>query len=392
MAMKRDTVIGTAGRHPEDHDGTPNPPVHHASTILFPTIEALEDAVNNLFESVNYGRIGTPTSHAFEEAVTALHGGLKTVSLPSGLSAIVTALMAFLENGDHVLMCDTVYGPTRARGCEHLLARAGVETTYYDPLIGAGIAELIRPNTKVIYMESPGSLTFEVQDVPAIAAAARDKGVVTMIDNTWASPFLCRPLELGVDVVIEAATKYISGHSDAMLGAVTMATDEHFRKIKWTAISLGAAAGPDDLYFGLRGLRTLSVRLERHQKNAHQVAQWLDGRAEVERVLYPALPGDPGHEIWQRDFDGASGLFGVLLGPGVLKSALAAMIDGLELFGIGESWGGYESLVLPTRPGRMRTATEWTHEGQSFRLHVGLEDPDDLIADLEKGLERLVAP
>ena len=238
-------------------------------------------------------------------------------------------------------------------------------------------------------MESPGSLTFEVQDVPAIASAARERGVLTMIDNTWASPLLCRPLELGVDVVIEAATKYISGHSDVMLGAVTVAADEHFRKLKWTAIALGAAAGPDDLYLGLRGLRTLSVRLERHQRNALHVAQWLDGRAEVERVLYPALTGDPGHGLWQRDFDGASGLFGVLLGPGVGRPALAAMIDGLELFGLGDSWGGYESLVLPTRPVRMRTATEWTHEGQSFRLHVGLEDPDDLIADLEKGLERL---
>ena len=391
MARKRDTVIAHAGRHPEDNQGTVNPPVHHASTILFPTLEAYEESRNNLFEGVNYGRIGTPTSHAFEEAVTALHGGLKTVSLPSGLSAIVTALMAFLESGDHLLMCDSVYGPSRVRVCGHLLARSDVETTYYDPLIGAGIAELIRPETKVIFMESPGSLTFEVQDVPAIAAAAREKGVLTMIDNTWASPLLCRPLELGVDVVIEAATKYISGHSDVMLGAVTVATDEHFRKLKWTAISFGAAAGPDDLYLGLRGLRTLSVRLERHQKNALRVAQWLDGRAEIERVLYPALPGDPGHGLWQRDFDGASGLFGVLLGQGVEKSAFAAMIDGFELFGLGDSWGGYESLVLPTRPGRLRTATDWTHEGLSFRLHVGLEDPVDLIAELEKGLERLTA-
>ncbi len=389
MARKRDTVIATAGRHPEDQSGAVNPPVHRASTIVFPTLESYEEAQANLFESVNYGRIGTPTSHAFEEALTALHGGLKTVSLPSGLSACVTALMAFLETGDHLLMCDSVYGPTRRRGCDHLLARAGVETTYYDPLIGAGIAELIRPETKVIYMESPGSLTFEVQDVPAIAAAAGELGVLTMIDNTWASPVLCRPLELGVDVVIEAATKYISGHSDAMLGAVTVATDEHFRKLKWTAISFGAAAGPDDLYLGLRGLRTLSVRLERHQKNAHQVAEWLDGRAEIERVLYPALASDPGHGLWQRDFDGASGLFGVLLRPGVDRPAFAAMIDGLELFGLGDSWGGYESLVLPTRPGRIRTATEWTHEGPSLRLHVGLEDPVDLIADLEKGLVRL---
>ena len=389
MARKRDTVITTAGRRPENHQGAVNPPVHHASTIVFPTLDSYEEAQANLFESVSYGRIGTPTSHAFEEAVTALHGGLKTVSLPSGLSACVTALMAFLETGDHLLMCDSVYGPTRRRGCDNLLARAGVETTYYDPLIGAGIAELIRPETKVVYMESPGSLTFEVQDVPAITAAARERGVVTMIDNTWASPVLCRPLELGADVVIESATKYISGHSDVMLGAVTVATDEHFRKLKWTAISLGAAAGPDDLYLGLRGLRTLSVRLERHQRNAHQVAVWLDGRAEVEAVLYPALASDPGYGLWQRDFDGASGLFGVLLRQGVERPAFAAMIDGLELFGLGDSWGGYESLVLPTRPGRMRTATDWAHQGPSFRLHVGLEDPDDLIADLELGLERI---
>ena len=389
MPKKIDTVISTAGRRPKDQLGAVSPPALRASTILFPTLETYEEAQANLFESVNYGRIGTTTSHAFEEAVTALYGGLKSVSMPSGLSAIVTALTAFLETGDHLLMCDSVYGPTRRRACDYLLARAGIETTYYDPLIGEGIADLIRPETKVIYMESPGSLTFEVQDVPAISGAAREHGILSMIDNTWASPLFCRPLELGVDVVIESATKYIVGHSDAMLGAVTVATDEHFRKLKWTAISFGTAAGPDDIFLGLRGLRTLSVRLERHQKNALQVAQWLDGRAEVERVLYPALPGDSGHELWQRDFDGASGLFGVLLCEGVDKSALAAMIDGFELFGLGESWGGFESLVLPTRPGRMRTASNWSHAGLSLRLHIGLEDPADLIDDLEKGLERL---
>ncbi len=389
--MNKDTTIVTAGRHPQDNYGIVNPPVYHASTVLFSTVAAYEAAQRNLFESVNYGRIGTPTTFAFEEAMTALHGGYRTVALPSGLSACVTALMAFLESGDHLLMTDSVYGPTRRRGCEHLLARAGVETTYYDPLIGAGIAELMRPNTKVIYMESPGSLTFEVQDVPAIAAAAMDRGVITLIDNTWASPWLCQPLALGVDVVIEAATKYVAGHADVMLGAVTVATEEKFRKVKWTMVALGAAPGPDDLYLGLRGLRTLSVRLERHQRNALKVAAWLEGRAEVHRVLYPALPDDPGHGLWNRDFKGASGLFGVLLREDVPRPAFEAMIDGLELFAIGDSWGGYESLILPTDPGRIRTATEWTHKGPSFRLHVGLEDPDDLIADLEKGFERLTA-
>jgi cystathionine beta-lyase len=388
--MKKDTILATAGRHPEDNYGIVNPPVYHASTVTFPTVAALEAAAKTPFEGVRYGRTGTPTSFALEEAVTALQGGYRSVAVPSGLAAVAVTMFALLRAGDHVLVPDTAYGPTRGRVCDDLLARCGIETTYYDPLAGAAVAGLMRSNTGVVYLESPGSLTFEMQDVGAIAAAAHDGGAKAVIDNTWATPLLFKPLDHGVDIVIEAATKYTVGHADAMLGTITVATKEDFEQIKWTANALGNNAPPDDCYLALRGLRTMSVRLERHQKNALIVASWLSQRPEVDRVLYPALPGDPGHDLWKRDFAGASGLFGVVLEE-FPKDAVAAMLDGMELFSMGASWGGYESLILPTHPERTRSATTWSGPGPSLRLHVGLEDPDDLTADLEAGFGRLAA-
>jgi cystathionine beta-lyase len=388
--MKRDTVLVTAGRDPHANHGVVNPPVYHASTITFATVADLEAKSRDRFKPgvTYYGRYGTPTTFAFEQAVAAAEGGHRAVTLSSGKAAIVAALAAFLEAGDHLLMVDTAYGPTRVL-CDRVLKRFGVATSYYDPLIGAGIAELIRPRTKVVFTESPGSQTFEVQDVPAIAEAAHEAGCVVLMDNTWASPHLFKPFAHGVDVSIQAATKYIVGHSDAMMGVITTTEAVHER-VRAAAFDLGASAGPDDVYLALRGLRTLAVRLERHMRNALKVAEWLAQRPEVDRVLYPALPGDPGHALWRRDFLGASGLFGVVLAPAP-KAAVAAMLDGLELFAMGYSWGGYESLIVLTDPAPLRTATRWQAPGPSLRLHVGLEDPDDLIADLDAGFARLNA-
>ena len=385
--MKKDTLVTSSGRHPEDNHGVVNPPVYHASTITFPTLSDFQNRANDPYSRPLYGRTGTPTQFAFEEAITALHGGFKTVSYPSGLAAIIGAATTFLESGNNVLMADTVYGPSRIRLANTVLKRAGVSTTFFDPALGAGIADLILPETKVIFMESPGSLTFEIMDVPAITAVARDKGVVTMIDNTWSSPYFCQPIKLGVDVVIEACTKYVVGHSDVMMGSVTVNDNEHFLSVKNMANTYGYHAAPDDCYLALRGLRTISVRLQRHQKNALKVATWLLSRPEIEQVMYPALPEDPGHEIWKRDHEGASGLFGVVFSDGDWKAA-AALIDGLEHFGLGASWGGFESLVLPAHPEKIRTATVWPYKTPCLRFHIGLEDPDDLMADLEAGLAR----
>src|SRR5271167_1333433 len=385
---RKDTLLTHLGRHPEAHHGAVNPPVYHASTILSANMTEWEAkrAPGQRFDVVRYGLLGTPTTFALEEAVAAIEGGYRAMLMSSGLAAVTAPLQACLKCGDHVLMVDSVYGPAR-NFCEKVLTRCGVATTYYDPLIGDGIARLMRPNTKVVYVESPGSLTFEVQDVPAIAAAAHDAGAKVLMDNTWASPWLFPSFARGVDVSIHAATKYIVGHSDVMLGAV-ITTEEMYLPVRTMAADLGHCAGPDDAYYALRGLRTLSVRLERHQKNALEVARWLQTRPEVSRVLYPALPEDPGHTLWKRDFLGASGLFGVVLKP-ARKVAVDGMIDALDLCGIGSSSGGFESLILPTNPERNRTATRWTAEGPTLRLHIGLEDPQDLIEDLERGFHQL---
>lgn len=382
--MKVDTTIVTTGRDPHNNYGIINPPVYHASTVLFPTVEALQSRT----AEVLYGRRGTPTTFAFQDAVAELEGGYRSLVTPSGLSACSIALLAHLKAGDHLLITDTVYAPTRIF-CETVLTRYGVTVEYYDPGLGADIASLMRPETSVVYTEAPGSQTFEMQDIPAIAKVAHARGAVVMMDNTWASPLFCQPFELGADISIQAATKYIVGHSDVMMGTITTNEATWKTTIKNHG-AIGITAGPDDVYLALRGLRTLSVRLNRHMETGIFLAKWLQDRPEVLRVLHPALPTDPGHEIWKRDFSGACGLFGIILKP-VSDEAVAAMLNDLELFGMGYSWGGYESLVIPANPGANRTATTWAPEGPLLRFHAGLEDPGDLIADLEAGFERLNA-
>jgi len=386
---RQNTTLVHAGRHPDQNHGILNPPVYHASTITWPSVEHMHAVHSAPFDHWSYGRTGTPTTAAFEEAVAALEGGHRAIATPSGLSAIALSIGAFVSAGDHVLMTDTCYGPTR-KFCDRVLKRFGVDVTYYDPLVGARIADLIRDETRIVYMESPGSSTFEIQDVPAIAAAARAAGAVSMIDNTWATPLLFRPIDHGVDISIHAATKYMVGHSDAMMGVAVCRTKEQFVAVKTHAQLNGNSAAPDDLYLAQRGLRTMAVRLKQHEENALIVARWLQDRPEVARVLFPALPDDPGHALWKRDFAGASGLFGVLLKP-VPEAAVGAMLNGLELFPMGASWGGYESLILPIDMKGLRSLQPWPAEGPLLRLHIGLEDPEDLIEDLERGLERLNA-
>ena len=388
--MREETTVVHSGLHPERHHGAVNPPVFHASTILSENVAEFRRRRQNWIleqPGTYYGRFGTPTIEALQEAIAALEGGHRTVVYHSGLAACAGALLAFLSAGDQLLMSDTVYGPTRnfATG---FLKRFGVSTTFFDPLAGSSIESLIRPETRVIYLESPGSLTFEVQDVPAIAEAAHRRGITVIADNTWGTPLYFKPFAHGVDVSVQAATKYIVGHSDAMLGAITC-TKEAWPRLRRSTHELGQTAGPDDVYLGQRGLRTLAVRLKQHWKAGVALAEWIARRPEVERVLHPALPGDPGHAIWKRDFTGACGLFGVVLKEGITERALGAMIDGLELYGIGSSWGGFESLIVPFDPRETRTATKWPHKGPCFRIHAGLENVEDLIADLEAGFERL---
>jgi cystathionine beta-lyase len=378
------TEVVHLGRAPFEHHGFVNPPVYRGSTVLFKSLEAIKSRK----QPYTYGRRATPTTRALEEAITHLEGGAATILTSSGLGAVSTAILAFAAAGDHILITDSVYQPARAFA-DRLLKRLGVETTYYDPTIGANVARLFRPNTRLVVVESPGSQTFEVQDIPAIAAVARERNIWVIADNTWATPLFCKPLALGADVSIEAATKYIVGHADAMLGAVT-ANARAAKYVDNAKEALGTCPGSEETYLGLRGLRTLDVRLERHQRSGLAVAEWLAGRAEVDRVLHPALPGHPGHDIWKRDFTGATGLFTIVLKP-VPEKSLAAFLDGLKLFGMGYSWGGFESLVIPFDPTSYRTATKWTGPGPALRFHVGLEAVEDLIADLDAGFRRMAA-
>ena len=376
------TRLSHAGRDPGRFHGFVNTPIYRGSTVLYPSFDSLvaDD------QEFSYGRLGTPTVVALQETLAELEGGHATLLTPSGLTAITTAILSFVSSGDHILVSDSVYRPTR-RFCETVLKRLGVTTTYYDPVIGGGIAKLLTDRTKLVFTESPGSQTFEMQDIPAIAAAAHTAGVELIMDNTWATPLYFKPFDHGVDIVVHAATKYIVGHADAMLGVITMSETATAPVVKTHEI-LGLCPGPEDVYLALRGLRTLGVRLQRHQETALGLAEWLSQRPEVARVIHPARPDHPGHALWKRDFTGSSGLFAVVLKPASRK-ALAAMLDGLELFGMGYSWGGYESLILPFDPGGYRSATVWEAEGPALRIHAGLEDFEDLKADLDAGFGRL---
>jgi cystathionine beta-lyase len=378
------TKLVHAGRRPEWTHGVVNPPVYRASTCLFETLDAYEAASKNPDGGLYYGRRGTPTTWALAEALTEMEPGAAGTHLfPSGVAAIAAALMAAMSSGGHLLMADNVYEPTRLMA-KSVLAQIGVETEYYDPTDSDGIAPRIRANTQAIYMESPGSLTFEVQDVPTIAALARERGLVSILDNTWATPLLFPAISHGVDLSVQSLTKYVVGHSDALMGSVTAAPDawQNFRN---TALRLGQTAAPDDCALALRGLRTLAIRMERHGKTALALAQALSNHPAVERVICPGLPGDPGHALWKRDFNGYASLFAIALKPGS-REALAACVDNLRHFGMGFSFGGYESLVLPVQP--HRTATRWQTDGPMLRIHCGLEDADDLIADMTAGLDR----
>lgn len=383
------TRLTHAGRRPEWTSdariggGVVNPPIWRASTVLYDSMADLDARSANTHDKLYYGRRGTPTVWALADALTGMEPGVEgTLLYPSGVAAIAAGLLALLSPADELLMVDSAYEPTRAL-CNALLKRFGVTTRYYDPRIGAAIADIIGPATRLIYLESPGSLTFEVQDVPAITAVARERGIVTMLDNTWATPHFLPAMALGADISMMSLTKYVGGHSDVMMGSLT-ATAALWPRLRQGAYLMGQAVSPDDCALMLRGLRTLDVRLERHQANALAVAQWLAQHPAIGTVLHPALPTHPDHALWQRDFSGASGLFSFSL-KGADKAARARFIDALSLFGLGFSWGGYESLVVPADPSR--TAMPWQADGALVRLSIGLEDPVDLIADIDAALK-----
>lgn len=376
------TELVTSGRDTVAQKGFINPPIVRGSTVLYPTAEDLH-AHRGEFQ---YGRHGTPTTRALQQALMALEGpNCAGVGLaPSGVAAISTALLAILKAGDHLLVIDSVYRPTR-NFCDSLLKRYGIETTYFDPLIGAGIEKLFRPNTRAVLVEAPGSQSFEMPDIPAIAAVAHAKGALVIDDNTWATPLFHRSLDQGVDISIQAGTKYIGGHSDIMFGTIS-ANAKTWPLITEAIRLLGVCAGPDDVFLALRGLRTLAVRLAHHQEAGLEMARWFAARPEVQRVIHPALETDPGHAIWKRDFTGATGLFSIVLKP-ASKQAVDAFLDTVTLFGMGYSWGGFESLVIPFDCSSYRTATAWNPGGPTLRFHIGLENLDDLKADLARGFD-----
>ncbi|MCW5679753.1 MAG: cystathionine beta-lyase [Xanthobacteraceae bacterium] len=380
--FKPATSLVLAGRSPFEYDGFVNTPLFRGSTVLY---ETYDDLIAHRGR-YTYGRRGTPTTDALASSLKELEGGEGVVLTPSGLSAISTALLSVTNAGDHVLITDSAYNPTRVFS-DKVLSRYGVEVTYYDPMIGGDITSLFKPNTRAVFLEAPGSQSFEMQDVPAIVAACKTRGLVTLIDNTWATQLYFRPHAFGVDISIQAGTKYLGGHSDINLGTIS-ANKDYFRKVLDTHGNLGINPGPEDVYLALRGMRTMAVRLERHMQSGLKVARWLQSRPEVLRVLHPALESDPGHAIWKRDFTGACGLFSFILKPQP-KEKLAAFFDELSLFGMGYSWGGFESLIIPFDCAAYRTATKWNPGGHGVRIHIGLEDTDDLITDLEAGLAKL---
>lgn len=378
-----ETTLVHTGRDPSSHAGMVNTPIFRGSTILSCDLDEWESRKTPENPMASYGRFGTPTTRALETAIAKLEGGYRSIVFPSGLSACTHSLMSMVCSGDHVLLSDSVYGPTRTFATQ-VLTRFGVAVEFFDPLAGAAIREQIRPNTRVVFVESPGSATFEVQDIPAIAEEAHRVDAIVMMDNTWASPLYFKPFEHGVDVSIQAATKYIVGHSDALLGTAT-ANERAWPLLQRAAHDFGQTAGPDDIYLALRGLRSLSVRLRQHWATGVALAQQLQRHPMVAQVLHPALPTDPGHALWRRDFSGASGLFAMVLQP-VGRPALRAFFQHLELFGIGLSWGGYESLALPMdRPSR--TVRPWVQEGPLIRIHAGLESCDDLMRDMQRALD-----
>jgi cysteine-S-conjugate beta-lyase len=380
--LAESTRLVHAGREPREQHGFVNTPIYRGSTVLYPTTDDLLHRRGRY----SYGTKGTPTTESLETAWTEVAGAAGTVLAPSGLAAVTLALTSCLKAGDHLLVTDSVYRPTR-HFCDGMLKRFGVETTYYDPLVGAGIETLMRPNTAAVFTEAPGSQSFEMQDIPAIAEAAHRRGAVVIMDNTWATPLFFPPHERGADIAIEAGTKYLSGGSDLLLGMVS-ANERCFRALRDAYDSFAMCPGPEDVFLGLRGLRTMALRLREHEKQALDMARWLAARPEVAQVLHPALETCPGHDIWKRDFKGSSGLFSIILKPCSSK-AVAAMLDGLALFGMGFSWGGFESLVIPFDCATYRTATKWSPGGHALRFHIGLEDLDDLKRDLDAGFARL---
>lgn len=378
------TILTHAGRHTEQHFGFVNTPVFRGSTVLFNSLDALESTERRY----DYGRTGNPSSSAVADVITQLEGAAGTVLAPSGLSAISLALLSVLRSGDHLLVTDSAYQPTR-RFADGVLNRMGIATQYYNPRVADGVEALVTENTRAIFVESPGSLTFEIQDLRAIVDVARRHKLFVIVDNSWATPLYHRPLELGADLVVHAGTKMFVGHSDAMFGTVS-ANARSWEALRQTQLSMGTCASPDDCFLAARGLRTLAIRMQEHAWRALDLATWLQGRPGVGRVIHPALPDHPDHALFKRDFTGSGSLFSVLLDPAP-RTALAAMLDDLRLFGMGWSWGGYESLILPIHPEKTRTAVEWNEPGNMIRIHVGLEGIDDLRADLGAALSRYVA-
>ncbi|GAA0781531.1 cystathionine beta-lyase [Roseibium denhamense] len=379
---KTDTLLAHAGRDPSSFHGFVNPPVVHASTVLYPDTGTM---VSN-GQRYSYARRGNPTTDSLEGALRELEGAAGVKLANSGLNAIALAILSCVKAGDHILIADTAYGPTRYFA-DTVLPGLNVDVEYYPPALGADIKALFKPNTTAVFTEAPGSLTFEMQDVPAIASAAHVIGATVLMDNTWASPLFCQPISLGVDLSIQAGTKYIVGHSDVMLGTIA-ASEKAWAALDTLTGAMGSHVAPDDVYLGLRGLRTLSVRLERHQKNTAAVLDWLKNQPHVGQIRYPALETDPGYSIWQRDFSGASGLCGFDFADGTSQQAAYAFLDALDVFGLGYSWGGFESLAIPVRLKGMRSATPVDPQLQSVRLHIGLEDPEDLIADMAQAFDK----
>ncbi len=389
MAEGKKTTLVTAGRNKKWTNGVVNPPVQRASTIVFNSVAEKNHATaNRANKTLFYGRRGTTTHFAFQEAMNEVEGGAGCALYPCGTAAISNTILSFVETGDHVLMVDTCYEPTRDF-CEKILAKLGVETTYFDPMIGEDIRTLIKPNTKMLFLESPGSITMEVQDVPLLSSIAHEQDIIVVLDNTWGAGVNFSPFAHGVDISVQAATKYIVGHSDVMLGTA-VCVEKYWPQLREQSYLMGQCVSPDDAYLGLRGLRTLDVRLRQHAESSIKVAQWLAERPEVDHVRHPALPSCPGHEIFKRDFTGGNGLFSFVLKTSCPK-ATTALLDGMKHFSMGYSWGGFESLILANEPNSfnsLRTVANPNFEGTLIRLHIGLEDVNDLIADLEAGLAR----